>query len=416
MMSNEVDLVKFVLRQMIGDNGGWSKDLLNSGQISWERFKQHIIYHELTPFAYLALKTYNSFLPPDLTEFLKKNYYYTLLRCQRLWQEFLRIAMAFEQARITLLPIKGLALLKDIYTDKPARPIVDIDLLVREDDLQRAEAIIYDLGYKKALCGLQEQYWRRRQSHIAFYKKENGKLSLIEVHWSLDFKRKNRDILPELWARIREVNVDGREIQLLSPEDTFFSLALHNRRYGKALCLKSIYDLILLLNKYADRFNWDYVLRQSKEYNICSTVFFALYQAKFVSGLNLAEDVWKGLNIHSWKKRIVQCFIEKNTFLPEQNSRGKSLYLKSHFLLYDSLWEPADYILNIPQEQFAKFYQLKPYDKRTVFLYRWRFFYIFFRSASNLLRPFYTEKERNMVECFRQGSRLKQLSVRRTEG
>lgn len=47
-----------------------------------------------------------------------------------------------------------------------------------------------------------------------------------------------------------------------------------------------------------------------------------------------------------------------------------------HFLLYDTLWEPIDYILNIPLEQFAKFYEIKPYDRMTGFLYENRLFYM----------------------------------------
>jgi hypothetical protein len=383
-MDSEINLIKLIIKVMAGIKEEKSKDLLNLNIINWERFKDLIIYHDLTPFAYLALKNSDSFLPQDLKEFLENNYYCALVRCQNLWQEFLRISTAFEQAKINLLPIKGMALLQNIYTQHPLRPMTDIDLLVKEGDLLKAEAIFCDLGYRKELYGLKEEYWRKNQCHITFYKKEDEKAPFIELHWGLDFKRKNRFILPELWERVRTINVDGRFIKVLSPEDTLFSLALHIRRFGRPLCLKNVYDLILLLSKYASNFNWDYVLSQSRKYNIYSTVFFILSQTKLLFELDIPGYVWEELNLPIYKRRLIQKFIEKNTFLVDKKMQSNSLYLKSHFLLYDSLWEPIEYILNIPQEQFAKFYGLKSYDKKTDFLYKNRLFYIPYKAVFNL--------------------------------
>jgi hypothetical protein len=301
-----------------------------------------------------------------------------------MWQEFIRIFEAFEKAGIIILPIKGLALLKDIYIDKPIRPMTDIDLLVKEESLTKAEEIFCDLGYRKELYALKEDYWRNKQCHITFYKREDEKLPFVELHWSIDFKRNNRSILSELWSRTREIKGDGKIIQLLSPEDTLFSLALHNRRFGRTLCLKNTYDLALVLKNYTSTFDWDYCLSMSKRYNMCSTTFFILYQVKLFLGINIPDFVWGKLNRSIWKRKIIRRFIEKNTFLSDLERRGRDLYLKSHFLLYDNFWEPIRYIFNIPEEQFAKFYGLEPYDKKTNFLYKNRLFYILFKGSNKV--------------------------------
>jgi len=58
----------------------------------------------------------------------------------------------------------------------------------------------------KELYGLKETYWRKNQCHIVFYKKiEEKNLPFVETHWGIDFKRKNRSILPELWGRIEAI-------------------------------------------------------------------------------------------------------------------------------------------------------------------------------------------------------------------
>jgi hypothetical protein len=186
-----------------------------------------------------------------------------------------------------------------------------------------------------------------------------------------------------MFDRAREISMHNKNVKVLSPEDTFFSLALHQRRFGITLSLRNVCDMAMLLNKYSSKFDWNYVLSESKKSKVCSTIFFALYQSSFFFGTEIPAYVWKELNLSKCKKFLIRRFIEKNTFLPKQTSRNKNLYLKAHFLLYDNLWEPLDYILNIPQEQFAKFYALTPYTKRTEFLYKNRLFYILFKVIGN---------------------------------
>jgi len=187
--------------------------------------------------------------------------------------------------------------------------------------------------------------------------------------------------VPELWERAREISATGRLIKLLSREDTLFGLAFHNRRFGKVLCLKNVYDAALLLHKYQNSFDWDYCLGMSKKYDFRATLFFILFQVELLAGIKVPGDILERSGLSTIKKKSIRGFIEENTFsgggLPEKN---KALYLKSHFLLYDSLWQPVEYILNIPQEQFAKYYGLKPYAKGTEVLYRLRFAYILFKS------------------------------------
>ena len=376
-MNSEVKLISLIVNHLVyGSDRKELENLIATNRINWKRTKDLIIYHELAPFAYSALKDLNSHLPQDLREALKNSYYCVLFRQLTFESEFLKIAKAFEEQKVTIVPVKGVALIQDVYLKEPPRPMVDIDLLVKEEDISRAESIFCNLGYTKELYGLKEEYWRKSQCHFSFYKKESKRLPIVELHWSLDFKRKNRDILPELWDRIREVNVNGKVVKILSPEDTLFSLALHQRRFGKVLSLKNVLDFSLLFNKYKNNFDWDYVLEESNKGKMCSTIFYFLYCASTHLCVKIPSDVWSGLKISIWKKRLIRNFIDKNTFILKDSNILKRQYLKSHFLLYDSFWEPIEYIINIPKEQFAKFYQLKQYDKKTEFLYKMRLLYM----------------------------------------
>lgn len=350
-------------------------ELISRGSIDWLRFRDYIIYHDLIPFAYVSLKSCLSLLPDFLVIFLKNNYYANILRFQLLEQEFLRIHQAFQQKGIVIFPIKGMGLF-DYYKDLSLRQMSDIDILLEERYFNVAAEIFDQMGYAKYLMGSSEEYWKRKQCAITFHKQKDKFDYLIDLHWALDFKRHNGRGLPNLWGRTKEVDYGKTQISLLSDEDNFFSLALHNRRFGKVLCLKNVCDIALILNKPDLKFDWDYVLKESRESQFGATVLYALYQTKILFGLDIPDFVLKGLKVQLWKHKSIQGFIQRNSFLPSQNNRIRDLYLKSHFLLYDSFYEPVGYIFNIPIEQFAKFFRLRQGNILTVLCYHLRWIYM----------------------------------------
>jgi hypothetical protein len=384
-MQKETDWVlKLIRKAMLKESVADSQDFFSAAPINWERVKEMISYHELYPYLHTALRDSSIAIPEEIASLLENSYYSAIARNLKIFQEYLRIHADFRQEGIGVVPIKGVAILADLYSTVPARAMVDIDLLVKETDYQQAATVLEGMGYIKELEGLEEKYWRQKQCHVEFrLKKEGRTLSYVDLHWALDFKRGKRIILPELWQRIRSTAVEGRMIEILSPEDAFFSLVLHQRRFGKTLNFKYAIDASLILKKYANDFDWDYLIRQAKDGRLVSAAFFLLYQARYFLGIQLPEFVWEEIKPAYLKKRLIKRFIAKDTFILSQNIRGQ--YLKTHFLLYDSILEPFGYILKIPQEQFAKFYNLKPYLPKTDFLYRARLFYMPYKLLSSLV-------------------------------
>lgn len=356
--------------------------LLQEGAFDWQRYHDILTYHEFTGLSYGLLRDVAE-VPASFLELLKSHYYYIIQRCEILWHEFIRLHDAFTVKQIPLVPLKGIAFLADIYRQQPLRPMADIDLLVAEDDIRHAEEILVASGYRKDLEGLTETYWRQHQYHLVFCKTDGAVGCRVELHWALDYKRGASGLLPALWQRVQEIPVEGRRILTLSPEDTFFALALHNRRFGKTLCLKNAYDLVLMSQKYRASFDWEYVVAESKRCQLCASAFFMLTQARML-GLEIPAGIMKRLGVWFWQRRAIRTFIEKNTFTPPSQDKAHALFLKSHFLLYDTLWEPFRYILTIPQEQMAKFYGLRPYANETEFIARHKLWYIPYKSIGTL--------------------------------
>lgn len=148
--------------------------------------------------------------------------------------------------------------------------------------------------------------------------------------------------------------------------------------------MKYILDTAVILNKYKETLDWDYVRKMCREYRLSSCLYFLLLQTKIL--LN-PEDFTEGpetLKVPCYKKMIMGRFIASNIYGFNLGGKVKDNYLKSHFLLYDSFIEPILYILNIPLEQFAKYYGLRPYEKKTRVFYKFRFFYSLWRFLTKM--------------------------------
>ena len=360
-------------------------DIINQRQplrfenIEIDKFIELLEVHNITPLVFYRLsrltgsrfagKNYAQQIPEDIYSDLKSKYLANIYINIKFWKEFLKINEVFKQNNVSLLPLKGVDILVRFYPAFDLRSMVDIDILIKEERFARAEKILSGLGYQKKLHGLREEYWRKKQCHIAFYKER----TMVEIHWGLDFKRGNRIILPHLWERTKDVEAGNHKISIFSPEDALFSFALHWRHYGNILSLKQVLDVARII-KESPGFNWDYVLEESRQGRMNAAIYFILMQTCLFTETNIPEDIFKKIKIPFWQKTLIKKFLLKHTF--ETQPSIKKNYLKAHFLLYDNVFEPIFYLINIPYEQFCKFYYLKPYTKKTDLLYRLRIPYI----------------------------------------
>lgn len=117
------------------------------------------MYHDIASLFYLAVKDHLKLIPPTILQALINSYHRTIADNLKKSEEYQDIYRVFEEKDIPLVPIKGIALLSDIYSESLARPMIDIDVLVREVDISKACDILRELGYKKDLLGLEESYW-----------------------------------------------------------------------------------------------------------------------------------------------------------------------------------------------------------------------------------------------------------------
>lgn len=387
-MNPETKAVKFLLKEIVyGDCRLKVLENLCSPNIDWERLNFILRYSELEAFLYVILKGKPSITPKRITDSLKDFYYSELFRYILLFQEFLQILKKAKENDILIIPIKGLSFSEEYYRRFGLRPLLDIDLLIKESELEKGVLLLENLGYKKLLLGATEEYWLNKQCHLEFIKNNENIPVLAELHWALDFKRyKNSAIIPNLWGRLRKTSSEGEDFFVLSPEDTLFSLALHQRRFGRVFNLKYVCDVGIILKE--ETLDWDYIFKTAFEEKIRASLYFLLFQAQFVLDIELNKYLTK-LKIPYWQRFLIAEVTKKYAFSARNITNFPYIYILCHLLLYDNIIYPIKYILNIPQEQFAKFYSLPLYSKKTYKIYRIRFFYSIYRLAKDSLEKFF---------------------------
>ncbi|MDD5045276.1 MAG: nucleotidyltransferase family protein [Candidatus Omnitrophica bacterium] len=366
---------------------------ISNDKLDWEKVKQILEYHEISSLAYLILKDYSSAAPPYIIQWLNEKYSACRYYLAGYWDEFWKISGNLQKENIDILPIKGLALLSDVYKPEQARQMRDLDIICKKQDVERSEGVLTALGYQKDLKGYSESYWRNNSCHLIFSKTgaEQRSIFTVELHWSLGVTGYDRNIPARLWDNIRNLSVNGRSIKVLSAEDTFLGLCIHYRRFGRRFSLKNICDIALLLEKYDATLDREYIFSEIKRCQLNSLVYFILRQIELSVGSSCANKMINRLVVSSLRKSIISRFIKNNMFLLPRNPASsfdffKSMCMKSQILLYDSFRESVKYAFNIPIEVFAQVVGLPPYSDKTKKIYKFRFVFYLLTAAKLLIK------------------------------
>jgi hypothetical protein len=152
-----------------------------------------------------------------------------------------RIDGAFERAGLRGVLLKGALFAERYYPRPAARGTTDIDLLVREADLEAAAAALATIGYRASEAASEARF-RREHHHLHFH--HPGALPL-ELHFHA--YRGFGEVMRSEPLIARSVPSSRHHaLRVLAPEDELVYLAVHAaaHRFGR---LSWLYDIKLLI-------------------------------------------------------------------------------------------------------------------------------------------------------------------------
>ena len=108
----------------------------------------------------------------EILEKYRKQTFMAVYRYQRIQFELQALCRAFEEAEIDHIPLKG-SVIRDYYPEGWMRTSCDIDILVRREDLARAQAVLEGMQYR----------YDTKDSHDVCYFSPSG--VHVELHYAL---------------------------------------------------------------------------------------------------------------------------------------------------------------------------------------------------------------------------------------
>lgn len=218
-----------------------------------------------------AVKAHGCRIPDDVLRDVEQQLTFERLAQSRLVAALVDGWSALEKAEIRAAALKGPVLGSRLYPAKVFRPSSDIDLLVAEDDLDRAAESLAGIGYKLD-DNATEAYYRKNHHHVHVRRAHSP---TIELHFRLIRAFGVR--VPAEGFLDRAITIkEGTytDVTVLNHEDEFLYLAVHaaNHRFRR---LAWLYELMEASRQWAP-LDWDAIEARARSLRLLPAYRFAM--------------------------------------------------------------------------------------------------------------------------------------------
>jgi len=167
---------------------------------------------------------------------------------------------ALVDAGVAVQPAKGALFVELLYEgDAGARPMSDLDLLVRPEDLERAHGVMMELGYTWPGAG-RARFMPRYTHHRQF---QRGRV-LVELHFRLVHELAVDADCRAFFHETREIRFRGRRLQVARDELLLYHTLLHAATHGLLHSALWLIDAHLLALRAGAGLDWDHVVRHAR--------------------------------------------------------------------------------------------------------------------------------------------------------
>jgi hypothetical protein len=208
------------------------RELANQ-DVNWQALMQLAQQHYVRPLLRQSLKLACWDAVPqniklELEQFNRLNVQKNLM----FFGELLRLVGLFHQNCIPIATFKGPVLAMSMYGDIALREFSDLDILIHEADLSKAESILAACGYQADFPD--KAYRSAFLRYLGQYAFRHSKTGVsIDLHWRLASKGTAFPIRSaEIWPRLAQVTIAGRRLPTLAHDDLAFFLAAHGTKEG----------------------------------------------------------------------------------------------------------------------------------------------------------------------------------------
>jgi hypothetical protein len=253
--------------------------------VEWDRVVSLARRHGVSPLLYwrLGREARNALVPPGIWETLQNDYYTAVVQGMLRDQEVGRVLAAFNEAGVPVLLLKGVALAHTVYPDPILRTMGDVDIVVREMQVEQGSETLEKLGYEYQPEPPQRfnPFNTAFTGERSFLRRTDRSSMLVELHRvfsTIELVRRTMALdLETLWSRAASLEIGTATAFLLSPEDQLMHVCLHISMHGFAH-LRGYVDIVHIVG--AAQIDWNVFVERVRQGRLRVTSYFPLWWAE----------------------------------------------------------------------------------------------------------------------------------------
>lgn len=294
-------------------------------ETAWQAVLDAAAHHMVRPYLLQQIHQMKVQVPPAFLEALQQVVRQITLRILLNQYQLQQVTSLLKNNNIDAVPYKGVIWAQDLYGAADMRESSDIDLMIKEKDIEIIRRVFLDHGYKEHFQADETQRKKLIQIQPEYnyeYYNEHGTGHLIEPHHRTNHRYTGINIpYSVLSPRIIWQN----NIYVYDQEATCLLIVLNNGINEGWSTLKYVFDLHKFLEKYNDKTDWNWVVSQLKKYNILNS---------FLCGLKICEILFNSIIPEYFKEQLK----DKKIISLAQNRLNALMYSERSFSSQFNRW------------------------------------------------------------------------------
>ena len=233
--------------------------------VDWKAVGDLAYVHNLEPLLFWVISNRNNDadVPPWLKEKWEEAYFQTFLSNEERLHTLKTFLDQWHQEGISVIVLKGPALIGRIYKDPALRPMSDLDILCSKRDIGRLIDTVRKAGYRTGGPGDDPA----GTPHIAMYRPDTG--SMLEFHFRPYDTIKNHSLfMNTAWEQREWIDVNRISCPVLSLDMELLLDLAHLAHHQFDLSLKHVIDMAGLLVFCREQFHWDEIDVRLREFGL----------------------------------------------------------------------------------------------------------------------------------------------------
>jgi len=201
-----------------------------------------------------------------------------------------RLIKILDDCGIASLLLKGGAHSMLYYNDFGVRPMWDIDIMVKTDQVIEADEVIEEAGWYSTDRSIHHHI---PYHHASSYRNSEG--MELDLHWHLLHECCDREADADFWAQAKPAELHGASFYVLNATDQLFHVCIHGAVWSAVPTFRWVPDAMAIINHDEFAVSWHRLIEQARKRHLLLRLREALAYLKDNFEANIPDAVFTKL-------------------------------------------------------------------------------------------------------------------------